>query len=115
MLVVGGKPGAAGPVSPWESWFAAEPAYRAGDYERAYEIASAGVRDWPEHPVLHYQLACYRSLAGDVDTALDHLERALAGDPRAHEWAEHRHRPRSAALGSSLSHIVLTPLTIHSC
>ena len=87
MLIVGGKPGAALPVSPFEYWYAAQPAYEAGDYERAVAIASEGLADWPAHGALHYQLACYEALGGHRDKALAHLRVALAGDPRAREWA----------------------------
>ena len=48
VLVIGGPPGAAGPISPFEHWYAATPAYEAGDYARAYEIASQGLADHPE-------------------------------------------------------------------
>src|SRR4051794_5324136 len=65
VLVIGGRPGAGLPVSPFEYWYMADPAYRAGDYARAYEIASEGLAEYPQHPSLHYQLACYQALAGD--------------------------------------------------
>ena len=87
VLIIGGKPGAALPVSPYEHWYAAHPAYLAGDYERAAAIASEGLADWPDHPMLHYQLACFRALGGDREAALDHLRRAYDGDPRTREWA----------------------------
>lgn len=87
VLVVGGRPGAALPASPFEHWYAAEGAYRDGDFERATEIASAGLVDWPEHPHLRYQLACYRAMADDPQDALDHLAIAAAGDPRIADWA----------------------------
>lgn len=35
-----------------------------------------GVLD-PNHPVMLYNLACFRSVAGRVDIAIDHVERAL--------------------------------------
>jgi hypothetical protein len=75
------------PVSPFEYWFAAEPAYRAGDYKRAVEIASEGLDEWSDHPVLHYQLACYQALGGNRAEALRHIKVAFAGDSRAREWA----------------------------
>ena len=87
VLVLGGKPGAALPVSPFEHWYAAEPSYAAGNYAEAIEIASAGLEDWPEHPMLHYQLACYRALAGDREEAVEHLRIAFDGDARTREWA----------------------------
>ena len=87
VLVLGGKPGAALPVSPFEYWYAAEPSYSAGDYAAAIEIASEGLAEWPEHPMLHYQLACYRALAGDRERAVEHLQIAYAGDERTRAWA----------------------------
>jgi tetratricopeptide (TPR) repeat protein len=87
VLVIGGVPGAAMPPSAFEHWYAAEPAYRAGDYARAAEIAAAGLADWPDHGMLHYQLACFRALDGRPDEAIAHLRKALAGEPRARGWA----------------------------
>ena len=57
VLVIGGVPGAAGPRTPFEYWYEAEPHYRSKDYARAVEIASKGLEDWPEHPSLRDQLA----------------------------------------------------------
>jgi tetratricopeptide (TPR) repeat protein len=87
VVVIGGPVGAALPVSPFEHWYAAEPAYLAGDYERAYEIAAAGLTDNPDHPSLNYQLACYRALAGDAEGALRHIDVAAAANPEVLEWA----------------------------
>jgi tetratricopeptide (TPR) repeat protein len=87
VVVVGGPADAPIPTSPFEYWFAAEPAYRAGDYDRAAEIASEGLAEWPTHGTLHYQLACYHALAGRRDQALAHLATAVENEPRASEWA----------------------------
>jgi tetratricopeptide (TPR) repeat protein len=86
-LVVGAPADRPLPVSPFEFYFVAEAPYLAGDYARAIEIAAEGLDQWPDHPVIHYQLACYHALAGDRDEALEHLERAAAADPRVKEWA----------------------------
>jgi tetratricopeptide (TPR) repeat protein len=90
-LVVGGPAERPLPVSPFEYYFVAEAPYAAGDYARAIEIASEGLEQWPEHPVIHYQLACYHALAGNREDALDHLERAAAADPRMKELARTDH------------------------
>ena len=87
VLVIGGKPGSALPVSPYEHWYAAQPAYAAGDYARAVEIASEGLADWPEHPSLHSQLACYEALGGHRERAIEHLKVAYAHNPATREWA----------------------------
>jgi tetratricopeptide (TPR) repeat protein len=87
VLVVGGPADAPIPTSPFEYWFAAEPAYTAGDYDRAVAIASEGLAEWPEHGTLNYQLACYHALAGRRERALEHLAVAVAHEPRAARWA----------------------------
>jgi tetratricopeptide (TPR) repeat protein len=88
VLVIGGPADREIPVSPFEFWFAAEPAYVSGDYERAIEIASPGLDVWPDHGHLHYQLACYHALAGHPDAALEHLQRAVADWPETAEFAQ---------------------------
>jgi mannose-6-phosphate isomerase-like protein (cupin superfamily) len=85
VVVVGGRPGDALPVSPFEYWYAAEPAYQAGDYAEAVRIASEGLADYPEHALLNYQLACYKALAGSAEAALAHLEIACR-DERVRGW-----------------------------
>lgn len=88
VLVVGGRPGAAMPPSPFEYWYAAQPAYDAGDYARAIAVAAEGLEHHPEHGGLNYQLACFHALAGDTATAARHLRVAFAADPRTRAWAE---------------------------
>ncbi len=86
VIVVGGNPGAITP-SAWEHYFAASPAAEAGDPASAYEVAAAGLTDHPDHPSLHYNLACYACQAGDIDRALEHLSRAVEQDPETRSWA----------------------------
>ena len=87
VVVIGGRSGAGLPTSPFEYWFAAEPAYAAGRYEEAERIVLAGLEEHPGHPVMHYQLACYTALDGRLDTAMEHLQIALRGDPSIMRWA----------------------------
>lgn len=87
VLVVGGPPGAALPVSPFEYWYAAQAPNSRGDYDAAIEIASEGLADYPEHPTLRYQLACYEALAGRPERALDHFVIAARANPDVIEWA----------------------------
>jgi tetratricopeptide (TPR) repeat protein len=87
VLVIGGKPGSMLPVSPYEHWYAAQPYYDSGDYARAVEVASQGLADWPDHPSLHYQLACYEALGGNRERAIEHLKVAYANNPETREWA----------------------------
>jgi hypothetical protein len=87
VLVIGGVPGAAGPRTPFEYWYEAEPHYRSGDYARAVEVASQGLADWPENPSLRYQLACYEALGGNREAAIEHLKIAYAENPATRGWA----------------------------
>ena len=104
-IVVGGPADRPLSVSPFECWFVAEGPYRKGDYTTAIEIATAGLEDWPDHPVIHYQLACYHALAGNPHDALDHLGSAIAGDGKLAgvattdgDFDSLRDEPRFAAL-----------------
>ena len=87
VLVVAGRPGDALPVSPFEHWYAAIPARQKGDFQRAYDIIAEGFGDYPEHPRIHFELACLRSLQGRREGALEHLRAAVAGEPRCAKWA----------------------------
>ena len=86
VLFVGGTPRGALPVSPFEHWYAALEPLAAGDPAGAADVASAGLADFLDHGRLHYQLACFRSLAGEHEVALAHLRTAVANDPRPWEW-----------------------------
>lgn len=88
VLVIGGKPGAAGPPSPFEYWYLAGPLAEAGEPEKAYVLASEGLQHYPDNPSLHYNLACYAALAGRREDALRHIKVAFAGRPEAREWAK---------------------------
>jgi tetratricopeptide (TPR) repeat protein len=87
VIVFAGRPGDALPVSPFEHWYSAIPARETGDYETAYATIEKGFGDYPGHPLLHFELACLRSLQGRRDEALEHLRVATDGEPRCAEWA----------------------------
>jgi tetratricopeptide (TPR) repeat protein len=87
VLVIGGRPGAALPPSPYEYWYSAIPAAEAGDFERAYAIVAEGLEHWPDHGSIHYALGCYAARLGNREPALEHLRLAFAEDPRTREWA----------------------------
>lgn len=86
VMVIGGDAGAIAP-SAWEYYFAASPAARAGDPKRAYDIAAAGLSGHSNSASMHFNLACFASLAGDSDRACAHLTSAFALDPQTREWA----------------------------
>ena len=98
VLVIGGKPGAAGPPSPFEYWYLAigEPP------DKAYAIAAEGLEHYPDNPGLHYNLACYAALAGRREDALRHLKVAFEGRPEAREWA--REDPDLDSIRADIEH-----------
>jgi tetratricopeptide (TPR) repeat protein len=84
VLALGGKPGAAHAISPWEAMFAAVPAARDGRFYEAIAIHEEALAEQPEHPALLYNLACMEARAGQHLDALLRLKRAVALEPK---WA----------------------------
>lgn len=50
--------------------------------DRAIDVLKQGLVATPLQPILHYNLACYLSLDGSVQAAIEHLTRAIAIDGR---------------------------------
>ncbi len=88
VIVVGGVPGKAFQPSPWEAWLEAAPHLEAGEPERGIEIFERTLVLHPGNPNVLYNLACFESLAGHVDGALEHLAQAVEADPRTRGWAQ---------------------------
>lgn len=85
LLAVGGKPGEAFRPSAWELGFRAaqmEPA-------EAVEYVERHMHEYPDSAATHYNLACFKALAGDREGALSEIARASELEPeRVREWAE---------------------------
>jgi tetratricopeptide (TPR) repeat protein len=82
VLAIGGVPGAAFRVSPWEFTFRAGEAARLGRRDEARAILHDGLERSPGNASLLYNLACYESLDGDRAAAIEHLTSAIAADQR---------------------------------
>jgi tetratricopeptide (TPR) repeat protein len=98
-LAVGGAPGRAYEVSPWEWVAEAIPAWKDGDYRSARKTIENGLSEHPDNPSLLYDLACVEALDGQHDAAVDHLRRAVELKPeyardaqRDEDFASVRHR-----------------------
>lgn len=87
VVAVGAKPGAAHQASAWETYFAAYGYDRLGETERGHRLLREAVDREPERAVFHYHLACFDSRAGDRESALAELQRAVELDPQFAEWA----------------------------
>ncbi len=86
VVVFGAKPGVPHEISEWEDTFAAYAYLKLGNEELGRKaIESALERDtWRSH----YHAACFESLTGNPDQALEHLLRAVELDAKAREWAQ---------------------------
>jgi quercetin dioxygenase-like cupin family protein len=88
VLAVGGAPGEPYRISPWEYTFEAFGYHRTGEYERGLEHLRGGLDRYPDNWSLLFNLACYESLLGRREDALEHLRRAVELSPRALELAQ---------------------------
>jgi tetratricopeptide (TPR) repeat protein len=86
VLAVGGKPGSH-EISAWEYFFAAY-AIAETDLDGAIDELNAGLAEKPDHPALHYHLACINARAGRLDEARRQLARALELDPDLRRWVD---------------------------
>ena len=81
IAAVGAKAGEAYTPSLWEEWYVADAYRRSGDLDRALAL----MRDLTERdPTVwqgHFNRACFESLAGDADAALESLRRAAELNP----------------------------------
>jgi hypothetical protein len=87
VLAVGGKPGEAYTPSAWEWYFEAERFRDPLDTEAALRLMSEANERFPDHVGVVYSTACWEALAGRPDDAWATLQRAMALDPKAREWA----------------------------
>jgi mannose-6-phosphate isomerase-like protein (cupin superfamily) len=86
VLAVGGKPGQH-EISAWEAYFVAY-AVVDEDPDRAVSELQAALAERPDHPALHYHLACIYAKIGRLDEARVELEAALELRPELREWAD---------------------------
>ena len=100
VLAVGGEPGRAYEVSPWEHTFAAIPLLKAGRWDEAIAVFEAGLREHPANASLLYNLACAESQAGRVVEALTHLQDAIRRNP---PYRRARARPTRTSTRSAAS------------
>lgn len=87
VLAIGGEPGSAYQVSPWEYYFAAAPAFKGERWEEAIGLIQEGLGERPGNAALLYNLACAEARAGRSDDAVAHLRQAIDGDAAYAETA----------------------------
>ena len=92
VLALGGTPGEAYQALDWgEAWpFQSESmtAYREQRYADAFDAVRRGLEKVPDHPGLHYNYACFATLAGETgDETFEHLRRSVELFPLFREQA----------------------------
>jgi quercetin dioxygenase-like cupin family protein len=87
VLAVGSRPGEAYTPSAWEWYFEAERFRDPFDPEAALRLMAEANERFPGHMGVVYSTACWEALDGRPDDAWATLQRAMAIDPRAREWA----------------------------
>jgi hypothetical protein len=92
VLAVGATPGEAYEALDWgDAWTFHNESLRAYSEQRygdALEAVRAGLEHTPDHPGLHYNFACFATLAGDTsDETFGHLRRSVELLPRFREQA----------------------------
>jgi hypothetical protein len=112
VLAVGGTPGEAYQGVDWgEAWpFHSESmtAYGEQRYADALEAVRGALEHMPDHAGLHYNYACFATLAGDTgDDTFAHLRRVPRGRAQRRRLRRRTRRPAIRA-GSSLSAQVST-------
>ena len=86
-LALGGRPGEPYEVSVWEDILAVKPLADAGDPGAAADAVAEILARHPGNGSVLYDLACFESLAGRREAALEHLRAAIETNPKAREWA----------------------------
>jgi hypothetical protein len=86
-LAIGGAPGHAYELSPWEASIAAKGMADRGDPGAAADAMVDALAEHPDNAHVLYNTACFEALAGRRDDALAHLGRAVELSPQTREWA----------------------------
>jgi tetratricopeptide (TPR) repeat protein len=87
LLCVGGRPGKPFRISTWEYSRRALKQVEAGDRDGAVRIMAEVLAERPDDARALYDVACFESLAGRREDALEHLRRAFGRDPSLRELA----------------------------
>lgn len=88
VLAFGAKPGVPHEVSKWESIFAAFGHLRNGNEDAGRAELESALATYPGEWQGHYNAACFESLTGNGERAIEHLKRAIELSPEARELAK---------------------------
>ena len=87
ILALGGKAGEAFESTNWERSAPALAFFATKEYDKAIEMLSQALEQFPDEPTVLYNLACAESMAGKSADALAHLKRSVEHGERFRELA----------------------------
>jgi hypothetical protein len=87
LIAIGSTPGKAYEPGGWEVWAPLNGLYREGEYAKAADRGRELMDEYPQYPLLAYNVACCESLAGRKEQALEHLRAAVTASPRTRDLA----------------------------
>ena len=87
VLAIGGRPGEAFRVSPFEALSELWPLYNAKDYEGSQRVIEEMLAEYPGNALALYNLACVQSLQGNGADAIASLREAVEAWPKFKENA----------------------------
>lgn len=87
VLVVGAKAGEPFTPSQWERSAPAFGYFATKEYDKAIEVLSEALADYPDDAAVLYNLACAESMAGRTVEAIEHLRRSVEREERFRELA----------------------------
>jgi tetratricopeptide (TPR) repeat protein len=88
VLVIGGRPGAAFSISPWERSAEALRFWTTEEWDRAIEVLETQLAEDPGNANVLYNLACAESRGGHLERAVGHVLEAIEMEPRFRALAE---------------------------
>lgn len=88
ILAVGGAPGQAYSVAPWEANAEIFPLFAQGEFAEAKRRLQEAVGRHPDAGGLFYNLACAEARLDETDAALEHLQRAVEISEQFAEYAK---------------------------
>ena len=83
VVAFGAKRGVPHEISGWEEIFVAFGHLRNGNEDAGRKAMAAAIAGRPDAWQGHFNAACFESLTGNRDAALEHLRRAIELDPKA--------------------------------
>jgi hypothetical protein len=77
IVAIGGSPGKVYQATGWEFWAPLQPLYAAGKYAEVVDRGKQVLDEYPDFPMIAYNVACCEALEGRTAEAIEHLRLAV--------------------------------------